>query len=250
MRLRGLAHLAMAEFRLGLREPFAVFFTLVFPSMLVLIFGSIFGNDPLPEYGGLGTVDVSIPSYTGMVICTVAFLSLPITLASYRERKWLRPLAVTPLHPLTVLAALVLPLIALALLGMLLLILIAALRFDLRFPATLLPFGLALLLGEVAMLAFGFLLAAVVPTARVAQIAGMVLFYPMLFLSGMALPREVLPERLRQITNVLPATPVVTLLREGWAGHAWWIDHQATALAVLGIGLGSALLAALRFRWE
>ncbi len=205
MPIRRLAHLAMAELRLKLREPFVAFFTLVFPSMLVLIFGSIFGNEP--KFGGLGTVDVSISGYTGMIICTVAFLSLPITLASYRERKWLRRLAVTLLHPLAVLAALVLPLVALTLLGMLLLILVAALRFDLCFPATLLPFGLALLLGEFAMLAFGFLLAAVVPTARVAQIVGLLLLYPMLFLSGMAFPRELPPQRLREMTSVLPATP-------------------------------------------
>ena len=76
------------------------------------------------------------------------------------------------------------------------------------------------------------------------------LLYPMFFLSGMAFPRELLPERLREMTSVLPATPVVTLLREGWTGHAWWSEFHATALAVLGIGLGSALLAALRFSWE
>ncbi|GBD16617.1 hypothetical protein HRbin26_01515 [bacterium HR26] len=29
-----------------------------------------------------------------------------------------------------------------------------------------------------------------------------------------------------------------------------WDDVQVTTLAVLGIGVGSALLATLRFRWE
>ncbi len=46
------------ELKLFLRDPMAAFFTLVFPLMMLFLFGSIFGNEPDPQLGGRGQVQV------------------------------------------------------------------------------------------------------------------------------------------------------------------------------------------------
>ena len=51
--------LTYLELKLQLREPVALFFTLAFPVMLMLLFGVIFGNEAEKFLGGYGQVDLS-----------------------------------------------------------------------------------------------------------------------------------------------------------------------------------------------
>ena len=57
--------------KLYLREPITVFFTLGFPIMLVLIFGGMYGNQPSPMFGGYGSMDVSMPGYTALILLSL-----------------------------------------------------------------------------------------------------------------------------------------------------------------------------------
>jgi len=97
---RRTAALTLTEFRLYAREPYTLFFALILPTVLILIFGTIYGNEPKARYGGLGTVDVSAPAYTAMILATVGLVSVPVHIASLRERGILQRLAVTPVSSL------------------------------------------------------------------------------------------------------------------------------------------------------
>ena len=72
--MRGLWKLTWTEIKLFIREPSAAFFTLAFPLMLLVLFGSIWGNEPTPFYGGFGYVDASVPAFTAMIIAPCALL--------------------------------------------------------------------------------------------------------------------------------------------------------------------------------
>lgn len=248
--MRGFLQLVRFEFLLQLRQPFAAFFTLAFPPMLVLIFGSIYGNAPRPDSGGYGTVDISVPGYIALIVITAAIFNLPISLASYRERGILRRLAVTPVSPLVLLSSQLSALAILIACGTVLLVLVAKVGYDLRFPGSLPSAFAAGLIGAGALLAVGFALAAVMPSARTATVAAMVIAYPMLFLSGAALPRELLPTHVREFAAVLPATPLVTLLRAAWDAQPWWRQDLGAILASLAWSVAGTAVAAWRFRWE
>ena len=47
------------------REYIALFFSIIFCPMLLVIFGMVYGNDPSPIFNGQGTIDVMIPSFSG-----------------------------------------------------------------------------------------------------------------------------------------------------------------------------------------
>ena len=49
--MRGLRKLMLIELKLFLREPEAFFFTLIFPMIMLFVFGSIYGNEPAEFYG-------------------------------------------------------------------------------------------------------------------------------------------------------------------------------------------------------
>jgi len=50
--MRSLWKLTLVEAKLFLREPEAAFFTLAFPLVMLVIFGSIYGNEPTPFLAG------------------------------------------------------------------------------------------------------------------------------------------------------------------------------------------------------
>ncbi|MGC9092358.1 MAG: ABC transporter permease [Bacteroidota bacterium] len=247
--MRGFWKLTWTEIKLFLREPMAAFFTLAFPLMMLFLFGSIYGNKPTPFFGGYGSVDVSVPAYTAMIIATSGLLSLTIAMASYREHGILRRLRATPLRPQAILGAQVIVIFLMTALGMALLVIAGKLVYGLRFAGNPLSVLAAFVLSCMSFFAIGFVLAGLLPTARTAQIVAMVLFYPMIFLSGATLPREILPESIKKFAQVLPLTHVVTLLRGLWMGEPWG-DHFLEAGILSAVLITGILISAKTFRWE
>jgi ABC-2 type transport system permease protein len=247
--MKSLWKMTFTEAKLFLREPVGAFFTLAFPLMVLFVFGSIFGNTPIKEFNGQGSVDISVPAYTAMIIGTVGLVGLPITLAAYRENGVLRRLHTTPINPLIILVAQVIVLFVMAILGMLLLIIAGKLIYHLRFEGNALQVLAGFILSIFSFFAIGFILAGLMPTARTAQMVGMVLLYPMLFLCGAGYPRELLPETIIRISNFLPLTYVVTLLRGLWVGNPWSM-HVTDVLVLVGILVLGTLIAVVTFRWE
>jgi ABC-2 type transport system permease protein len=237
-----------AEFRLLLREPAAVFFTLAFPLMLLFIFGSIFGNEPDLQFNGWGAMDISVQGYFAMVIGTVTLIGLPITISAYREQGILRRLRATPLHPATVILAHVMVNGVFTLIGTLLLVGFGKLVYDLRMPEEPFDLVVAWLVSFLSFSMLGFLVGGIFPTARTAQAVGSAIYFPQLFLSGGAgMPRELFSESLRRWTEPLPMTQIVKLIGDLWRGNGWNLTAATTLLLLGGI---SSLLAFRWFRWE
>jgi len=247
--MRAFLKLTGVALRLYLREPMAAFFTLAFPSLLLVLFGSIYGNEATPLFGGRGTIDVSMPNYTGLILATVALMNIPITTATYRELGVLRRFRVTPMRPLTYIAADVCTNLLMTLVGMLVLLAAGWALYRVKFEGELISFLAAVLLGCLAMFSLGYLIASLAAGARMAQVVGMLILYPMMFLSGAGFPIELLPDSIRRISNFLPLTYAVSLLDGMWFGEAW----SAHLLDVAVLGIMVVLLGGLAvrlFRWE
>ena len=247
--MRGFWKLTFVEFKLFLREPSAAFFTLVFPLMMLFLFGAVFGNKPQFFGNSVGTVDLSIPAYTAMIIATTGLVSLTITISAARELGILRRFHTTPLSPLAILTSQVLVLFLMTTIGMALLIISAKLVYGLRFNGNVLSVILGFLLSSASFFALGFVLASVTRTARSAQVVAMALYYPMLFLSGAAIPKWVLPEAVRTYGQILPLTHVVNLLIGLWMGEPW-SDHIREVVVLLAMLIIGLIVSAKTFRWE
>ena len=111
------------------------------------------------------------------------------------------------------------------------------------------PFGLAVVFTVACVLSIGFVIASVVPTARFAQPLGALVLYPMLGLSGLFVPLDVLPPGLQQLARALPFTPAVSLLRGIWHGEGWASHTGDMAVLALVFALCVALASRV-FRWE
>jgi len=241
--------MTVIETKLFLREPMAAFFTLAFPLMLLILFGAIYGNEPNELFGGKGTMDVSVPAYMAMIIGTVGLISIAIRVTTYREKGTLRRFRSTPLRPYVILLDTVLANFAMTFLGTAILIIAAKLMYHLQFDGNALLFLAAFILSSLSFFSLGFVIASVASTTRVAQVAGMVLFYPMLFLSGAAIPLEIMPETIKKVAGYLPLTYVVDLLQGMWFGEPL-SGYLTEVLVLVGTLIAGLLISALTFRWE
>lgn len=231
--MRALRVLTVSEARVLLRDPAAVLFTVALPLLVLFVFGEAFGNMPDVE-DGRGTIDLSIPGFLGMIAATVAFLGIPISVASYREQGVLDRFHASGVHPLTLLAAQALVHLALTIAGAGLMVAVAWVRYGPTPPPQALALLLAYPLAALALQMLGFALGGVLPSARAAQAVGTALFFPMLFLSGAAFPREVLSDEVRRVGEVLPVAFAIDLVGGLWMGSGW--DPFATAvLAALAL---------------
>jgi ABC-2 type transport system permease protein len=247
--MKSMLKMTWMEAKLFLREPVGVFFTLVFPLMFLFLFGSISGNEPAPMFGGQRMIDTAIPTLTAMIIGTTGLMSTTITMATYRENGILRRLRTTPVSPLVVLAAQVIVVFAMTCLGMLLLIAAGILVYDVRFEGDAFSVLAGFALSSLSFFGIGFVLAGLMPTSRTAQTAGMVLLYPMVFLSGAFFPVELLPAVAQKVSAFMPLTYVVNLLRGLWTGQPW-SGHLLDVAVLAGMLLLGIGVSVKTFRWE
>ena len=247
--LRGLASLVVANLRLYVREPIGAFFTLAFPVMLVLIFGAIYGNEPQDMFNGRGSMDISMPAYTALILGSVGLLGVAINTSSYRVAGILRRFRMTPLRPLVYIAADVTANLIMTLAGMAGVIVMGWLSVPgaVRGPGSeCVPRRHPVRNRHVRS---GLSDRRTGTECQAAQVIGMAVLYPMLFLSGAGIPLEVMPDSVRTISDYLPLTYVVRLLRGLWFGEPWGSLLLETGVLV-GVLLICTAIAVRLFRWE
>lgn len=242
------------ETKLFLREPITVLFTFALPLMVLYILGGVFGNEvdtggdgDIIVYGGYGPTNWYTPAYVGLAIAGVALIGVPAHIAEYRDRGVLRRLRASSVPRATFLSSQLLVALLISTIGSGLLLAVAFPATEVEAPASIVLFLAAFALGAVCFSAFGILLGTVLPTARAAQSAGLLLWFLFMFVSGSGPPPEVLPDSLADLGNFAPLTPVIKTLQEPWLSGDW---ATGQSLAVLGIGVVSAAAAFLLFKWE
>lgn len=111
------------------------------------------------------------------------------------------------------------------------------------------PLGVlaAIVVGSASIFSIGGMPAAVAGTARTAQAIGMALYFPMLFLSGSAFPRAMMPPGVQKMSSVLPMTHVNELIGGLWLRAEWQWLPIVVLTAVLLVAGG---IAVRNFRWE
>lgn len=247
--LRGLWHLTWLEIRIFVREPLGVFGTVGAPVLVFLAVGRLLGGRA--RDAGLSVPEIvrDLPVAVAMLVAVSAILSLVAIMAIYREGGILKRLRATPLRPATILMAHVLVKLLFSTVTLVLMALAGRRFVPAGVEAPWASFGVAVVYSVACVLSIGFVIASVVPTARFAQPLGALVLYPMLGLSGLFVPLDVLPPGLQQVARGLPFTPAVSLLRGIWRGDSW-MSHAGDVAVLALVCVVSVALAGRVFRWE
>lgn len=199
---------------------------------------------------GLSVGSVLLPATIGFSLLFAVYSSLVSVYAARREELVLKRLRTGELRDMEVLAGAALPSVAIGLVQCVALAVACAALLDVGAPRAAHLALLGLLLGLVMWPALAAVVAGFSKSVEGAQVAAMPLLLVSMLGSGTFVPLEVMPDRLASVCELLPLTPVITLLRGGWTGDLSAYDTLgAVATAVAWTVL--AVFAVRRwFRWE
>jgi ABC-2 type transport system permease protein len=246
--MSALTRITRTETRLFFREPAGVFFTLVFPPILLVILGSIPAmREPDKALGGARTIDLYAPIIVAMAIAMFSLNGLPQQFATYREKGVLRRMRTTPVKPAVMLGAQLLMCTVMSVTVMAVVVAIGRLAFDVTLPRQLPAYLISYLLCALAMFSIGLLVASLAPSGKGAGAIGTLLFFPVLFFGGLWAPRDTMSSLLRRISDFTPLGAGVQSLQDAAAGHWPQLLHVAVMLGWVIVAGG---LAARYFRWE
>lgn len=237
------------DFRLYLRDWLTIFWMLIYPILMLVIFGSMFGSQP-GDLPGTRYIDVYVPALCAMNVISVSVFTLNINMLTQRENGILRRYRVSPIRASAVLASHSMQGLFLILAGAVEIIVVAKLVWDINitFTALLTLFG-CLVFGCISFFSLGFAMSGLTRSAGAASGLAMVVFFPMIFLSGISMPVEVLPAFMQKISSWLPMTHFVKLAQGVWQGQAL-SGFGVELVAMGGFAVVSWVLAFLLFRWE
>ena len=248
--LRGLLALTWLETKIFLREPLGVVASVVVPVALFIFLGDLMSD----ELGGTqpavqGLVNVDVPVFASLLILLNAVVSVVAIISIYREGGILKRLRATPLRPHTILGAHVVVKLLFTTVTLGTMILAGRRLYPVSVDLPGVSFLFALLFSTATILSIGFLIASIVPTARLAQPIASILLYPTIAISGLFVPIEEFPPTMQLIARAVPLTYAVSLLRGIWQGEAW-SAHLGDIAALVAVAVICTAIATRVFRWE
>ena len=262
MNSTALRRLIYTELLLAVREPAAMFMSVILPLAVFLALGFSVGGMEIEVNRDSGIVDlfhvrdVLLAGNIAWVTAVFGIIALPQALVEYRQHGVFRRYRVTPMPsymlivaPLAVGAAVVLASLALMLV-------VGWQVFDIRFAGNAAMVALAIFVSYMAFAALGTAITARIRNVRTALGLGLALFAPMFVLGGAFGPRESFPTALRVVGDWLPLTHSYDLLTHLWLGGTWEVETTIgspiwVSFAYLGGMAAVCVAASVRlFRWD
>jgi ABC-2 type transport system permease protein len=242
-------HQLRGEQRLYWRSHELAFFTFLFPVLIFILLGSVYGDDVIKSEGVKGDAYL-LAGILGYGIASTAFAGLAIVLVLRREFGILKRLRATPLPPVTYLVSLIGSTVIVFAIEAAALLVLGRVMFDVPFPDRWLSLVLALLLGTLSFAALGIALAGFIRSGDGASAVVNVIYLPASFLSGSFWTPHAYPRFLEVIADILPLTYFIRLMRDiVLLDQTIWSNWESAAV-VAGWGLAGLALAFRSFRWS
>lgn len=252
------ARLELVMFR---REKETVFFSFLFPIMLLVLFTTIFsGQFDSPE---MAAIDMTsgrffLPGMISAGVLLTSFQTVAISVASERDDGTLKRLRATPMPPAAYFLGKVGMVVVTSLAQLAVLLVVARLAFGVAMPSTVgawLTMGWIFALGVVA----GTVLGVAYSSMGTSRSIGAVVIAPILvlqFISGVYLDFAQLPGWMQQIAAIFPLKWIAQGMRSVFLPDSWAVNEMAdswelgrVALVVGGWAVVGLVLCLRTFRW-
>jgi len=245
--MRVLLHQLRSEQLIFWRNRESAGFIFVFPLMLFLLLGSLYGDETTDD--GYAAIELLLAGMLGYGAANTGFAGMAIVLVIRREYGILKRIRSTPLPAASYFAAALASTLIVFALQTLVLLGLGRVLYGTELPERPLSLAFLVVFGAAAFAGMGIGTAALIRSAEGSSAVVNFILLPMAFLSGSFGGRDY-PAVLEVIANVLPLKYFVDLLRDVYLDHEnAWSNPGALAI-VAAWGLGGALLGARRFGWE
>jgi ABC-2 type transport system permease protein len=197
----------------------------------------------------ISAVAYLVPSILAMALMQLGLFSA-IPIVEQRESLILKRIAATPIKRRTFIAANVITRLLIGLIQAVVILAVAQVVFGITLLGNPFVFAGIVVLGALAFIALGYVVASFAPTEDSASQMVSILQFPLMFLSGIFFALESLPQVLRSVAAFMPLTYLGDALRQVMVG--------GTPFVPLGVGVGILaawlvgcfLISARFFRWQ
>ena len=213
------------------------------PTRIALSVESIAGDD-------LGYFDVLLPGLAVWGVMNFSILGLATTIATYREKRILVRIQVTPLPVSLFFSSQVLAYMFLPLAQAAIMLITGVLLFGASIQGSLPQFALLVIIGNCVFVSLGFIVGAFSRTVAAASGLGNAVALPLMFLSGVFFPLDTLPAIIRIVVEYLPLAPLLEVVR-GVTLYSKSFWEFPIELATIGAWIvASAVVATKTFRFR
>ena len=193
------------QIRLSLREPY-ILGGIIFPVLLTVLFWYISiwsGNTINVSNTNYTVLDIYIPTIMVIGFLTIA-ISFPNTLVRDREIGYLRRVSTTPISPSRLLAAGLIINIIVAIIMVIMVLFVGEIVFNTTLNINVLLFIFSLCFSIAVIFSIGLFIAAITPNQAIANATGGIIFFVLIFFSGLWIQPELLNEPFRSIMLYSP----------------------------------------------
>ena len=235
------------------RTPIALFFTIVLPLTMLVLFNSLFGDDQIETDEGSWPVS---QFYTGGLAAFTAVSATYTNLANIvpirRDEGVLKRWRSTPLPPWGYLAGIVGASLVIAAVGVALMLAVGFAFYDLetdpgKVPAAVVTF----VVGVAAFAALGMAVASLVPSAQAAPAVANATILPLAFVSDVFIPASDPPRWMEVLGDVFPLKPFVNSFQAVFDPFVEAPGFMWDKLAFVTLwGVAGTIVAVRWFKWE
>ena len=236
-----LLHAQITEIR---RSKTALFWMTSFPLGFLLLYGFVMAR------GDARVMAFMMPGLLTTTLMSGSLFGVALPLVQQRETGFLRRLRVTPVMAAAVVIAHGVTALITGLISLIILMLLARAIFGMQMAGSWPTLIAVYLCGAIALVPIGLLVGSAARDIRTAPAIANLLFFPLMFLSGSAMPFAMLPDGVKRFARILPTT----YLNESYAavivrGESLW-SMAGTLAVLLALGAIGIVLTSMLFRWE
>jgi ABC-2 type transport system permease protein len=207
-------------------NPVGAIFTVGFSVVFLVLLGASAGNSRIDFQGNIRTIQYYVPGFVAYGVMSACFNTLAISLVVRREMGLLKRIRLSPLPTWVMLAAVFANTMIISGLQVIVLLLIGKFGYSVTLPHNVTAFVVVLVVGVLCFTSIGIALSTVIPNQDAAGPVVSIIFFVLLFLSGLWYPLKP-GSGLAKFSAYFPVRHMITATfapfdpRPGVSGWAW-----------------------------
>ncbi|MFL5680932.1 MAG: ABC transporter permease [Chloroflexota bacterium] len=197
----------------------------------------------------LSFISYIVPSILGMALMQLGVFSA-VPLVADREKLILKRLNATPLRRWQLVGSNVLMRLLIGVVQTLIIIGVGTRLYGVEMTGSLALVGVFVILGSLAFISLGYVIASFAPTEDAANGMTSVVQFPLMFLSGTFFPIEAMPDFLKTVARILPLTYLSDALRQVMVDGTPFAPLWVCFAVLLGFLVVCFAISARFFRWQ
>ncbi len=241
------------QLKVFLRSPVAVFFTVMLPLIMLLLFNSLFGDQRIETSQGSWPLrQFYVGGLAAFSAVSATFTNLANTVPVRRDEGILKRWRGTPLAPATYIGGMIAAAVVVAAAAVIVMIGVGVVFYGVDLEAGKIPVAVAMfVLGVSAFAALGIAVASLIKSAESAPAVANALILPLAFISDVFIQMSEPPRWLTVVGDIFPLRPFAQTFQDVFnpfvepPAFVWDRFTRVAAWGVVGV-----VVSVRYFRWE